>query len=438
MPKTKSMALNRTQQPDFKAIEHVAVPAAKREQLSNGIPVYYLDAGTQDVVKVELIFEAGNASQSAPLVAMVANALISGGTDTYTAKEIAERFDYYGAYLNLGTNMDHASVALYTLNKFLEPTLELLAHIVQHASYPAQEVETHLANARQEFVVNQEKVSILSRRNFRNALYGNDHPYGALATLADFDAIASDQLQQFKADRYVPQHCTMLVAGKVPQQLPDLLEGYFGNSWQADGSAQPMPQLNFSPSPGVRFVEKEGAIQSAIRIGCRFVPRSHPHFMPMQLLNAVLGGYFGSRLMSNIREDKGYTYGIGSAIVAWQQSSHFFIATEVGSEVTQAALTEIYREMDELCSTPIGEEELQLVKNYVLGNLLKSLDGPFSVADRLKPLLLLGEDESYYTRFVQSIHTTTAAQLQELANTYLRKERMIELVAGNKNAVSSL
>ena len=430
-------ALNRATAPAFRAIERIDVPVAERTQLDNGVPVYLVNAGTQEVVRIEVVFEAGNWYQNAPMIAAVANALISGGTASMTAEQIAERFDFYGAYISLNTNMDHASVTLYTLNKYLEPTLALFQQVIREASYPEREVETHVRNTRQEFLVNQEKVGVLSRRHFRSVLHGANHRYGSLATVADFDNINQQQLLNFKAAHYHGNCATIVVAGKVPAELMGLLNQHFGSDWEGPASPEYDTALNPQPT-GRTFIEKEDAIQSAIRIGRYMVPRSHEDFMPMQLLNAVLGGYFGSRLMSNIREDKGYTYGIGSAVVAWHRNSQFFIATEVGAEVTEAAIEEIYKELALLRDQPIPEDELQLVKNYLLGNLLKSIDGPFSLADRLKPLFLSGLDESYYHRFVESIHGTGAEKLQALAQQYFKNDAMLELVAGNKNAISAL
>lgn len=435
---TMQTTLNRTTPPAFRSIETVDVPAATRSQLDNGVPVFTIGAGTQDVVRIELVFDAGSSYQDRPLQAAVCNALLSAGTTNRTAQEIAGEFDFYGAYINTATDMDYASVTLYTLNKFLEPTLALFKEVVLEASFPEREIETHLRNARQEFAVNQEKVNVLARRWFRQTIYGTEHPYGTLVAENDFETLTRDELVRFKNTHYHAGGCQIFVAGNPPENLAALLNQYFGQGWEkGEAPSLNLPELD-ALSTKRRFVEKADAIQSAIRIGRRMPGRSHPDYMPLQLLNAVLGGYFGSRLMSNIREDKGYTYGIGSAVVAWKHSSHFFITTEVGAEVTENAIKEIKYELAQLRDELIPEDELQLVKNYLLGSLLKNLDGPFALADRLKPLFLVGEDESYYHRFVEAIHTTTPAQLRELAARYWQEDDLLELIAGNKNAISTL
>jgi predicted Zn-dependent peptidase len=187
-----------------------------------------------------------------------------------------------------------------------------------------------------------------------------------------------------------------------------------------------------SDTQRVHTIEKEGAVQSAIRIGRVLFNKTHPDYLGMQVLNAVLGGYFGSRLMANIREDKGYTYGIGSGLVSMFGGGYFVISTEVGVEVTNAALKEIYYEIDKLQHELVGEDELELVRNYLIGVFLRSTDGPFAIGDRLKGIVGYGLGYEYYERYVETIRTITPEQLRDLANKYLKKEDLIELVVGGR------
>jgi zinc protease len=162
------------------------------------------------------------------------------------------------------------------------------------------------------------------------------------------------------------------------------------------------------------------------------ITRSHPDYPGMAVLNTLLGGYFGSRLMSNIREDKGYTYGIGSAMVSLREAGYFFISTEVGADVTTAALDEIYKEVKRLQDEPAGEDELSTVRNYLSGTFLKSIDGPFALIDRFKTLTLSGLGYDYYDRYLQTVQSISPAQLQELALRYFNRNDFMELVVGLK------
>jgi len=165
-------------------------------------------------------------------------------------------------------------------------------------------------------------------------------------------------------------------------------------------------------------------------MGLPFINRSHPDFPAVQVLNTVLGGYFGSRLMNNIREDKGYTYGIGSGIAAYKQAAALFIATEVGTDVCKAATIEIEKEINLLKTDLVPAEELSLVRNYMLGSLLGSLENVFSHADKFKNLYFSGLDYEYYDRYTDVVKSITAGELLKLANEYLDFDRFYKVIVG--------
>jgi predicted Zn-dependent peptidase len=180
------------------------------------------------------------------------------------------------------------------------------------------------------------------------------------------------------------------------------------------------------------FIEKPDAIQSAVRVGRLLFNKKDPDYFKFQVLNTVLGGYFGSRLMANIREDKGYTYGIGSGLASLVNGGYFFISTEVGVDVTNNTLSEIYKEIKLLREQPVNNEELETVRNYVLGQFLRSVDGPYSLADKFKAIWEFGLGYDYFENYFKAVKTITPKEIQELANKYLQEEDLIELVVGKK------
>ncbi|HRH66403.1 MAG TPA: insulinase family protein, partial [Bacteroidia bacterium] len=203
-------------------------------------------------------------------------------------------------------------------------------------------------------------------------------------------------------------------------------------NWSGGAEANaPAPELSYTGGQK-QFIEKEGAVQSAIRIGRRLFNRNHPDYPGMAVLNTVLGGYFGSRLMSNIREDKGYTYGIGSALVSMKQEGYFFISTEVGADVTVPALTEIYKEIDLLKTELVEEEELAMVRNYMRGTFLKGIENAFHLADRFRSLHLHGLGYDYYQKYLEKVRTIQPDEIKALANKYLDSGAFYELVVGRK------
>lgn len=429
----KMVTTNRATPPTLNLIEKAGIIRAEKTTLDNGISLYAINAGEQDVVKVELLFDAGSWPQSAPLVASATNNMLEEGTSMLSARQIAEKIDFHGAFIDLRPDKDIASVSLYSLNKHLENTLSVVEQMVKDSIFPQREFDIYVQNARQKFKVENEKVKVLARKHFLQAVFGNEHPYGKLLQEEHFAQLERQQLVDFYKKYYSADNCTIIVSGKVNESTVALIEKHFGKTDWENTKKEPTSFEPLSNSLKKQFIEKKGALQSAIRIGRKLFNKTHPNFQKLFVLETVLGGYFGSRLMANIREDKGYTYGIGSAMIPMKNDGYFFITTEVGADVTNAAIDEIYFEMKRLREEVVPDDELQKVKNYMMGELLRSMDGPFSLSDRLKGLLLCNLDYDYYEQFVETVKNITSDDLIELAQQYFKQEDMHEIVIGQRN-----
>ena len=424
-------APNRQKSPPIKPVKKIDYVRAETKVLSNGIPLYLINAGTQDIVRIELLFKAGNWFEIAPLVASATNAMLSEGTVNRTSEMIAESFEYYGAFFQVNTDKDNGVIVLYTLAKYLEQTLEVVADILYHSTFPEKEFQTYIQKTEQQFIEDQSKVKTLARTVFLKAIFGNDHPYGREIVVEDFQRLTSPMLDDFYRMHYRNRPFLIIVSGRLWPGLERIIDNYFGKNRieeqkQPEHKPEPEPDLE----PEKLFIEKEKVFQSAIRVGKKLFNKHHPDFTAMQILNAILGGYFGSRLMKNIRENKGYTYGIGSMILSMQHAGYFVIASEVGASVCRAALNEIYRELDILRETIVPEDELTVVKHYLMGELIRLFDGPFAQAESLKAILEYGLDYDYYDKTINTIKNTSAKRLRDLANQYFAPGTFTEIVAG--------
>jgi len=425
--------LDRVTMPQLAVESKIDIIHAQNYSLSNGIPVYFVNAGTQDVIKIEVIFRAGSREQNVPLVAGTTNSMLEEGTKKHTSEELASLLDYYGSFLETSAQNDYASVTLYTLGKHLDKALPVFEEIIKEPSFPQHELEIYLHNNKQRFLVEEQKVRAVAAKTFPSLLFGDAHPYGHKTRLEEFDGVKKDYLETFHSKYYSAGNCAMIISGKVNETLLNKIGDYFGKEKRTDSPQFAIDKYKIeSASEKINFIPKKDAVQSAIRMGRVLFLKNNPDAIPFQILNTILGGYFGSRLMSNIREDKGYTYGISSSVVFLQNAGYFNIGSEVGSDVCSAALAEIYKELDKLCKEPVPQEELQLVKNYLRGNFMRSMDGPFAMAERFKHIWLHNMDYSYYENYVSALSTITSAQLLEIANKYLQKDGMYELVVGAK------
>jgi zinc protease len=424
--------LNRTVPPHSLPLDDGHFGQPECVELHNGIKIWHFNAGSQEVVRLEFVFHAGAIHDTNPLTATLCSSLLQEGTSKRNSAQIADAIDRYGAFLELEADKDFAFVTLYTLKRYYKQTLPIVLELIQDSIFPQKEFSQLLQNYEQKFRVNIQKVSFLASRGFQKAVFDGSL-YGNITESESFTQVNLDQIKEFARQHYSLERCHVMLSGFIDAEVLDCTLGALSAVDVRANFFNPEKNTGSIVAPSAKYwIEKEDALQSAIRIGRRMFTRSHPDFFGMKVLCTVLGGYFGSRLMSNIREDKGYTYGIGAGLMAYRSDGWFYISTEVGTEVTQAALQEIYYELDTLRNELIPIEELNLVKNYLNGQLLKSFDGPFEQMDRFKTIAFMGGSTSYYEEYRRTINQITPEELNALANRWLQEKDLIELVAGKK------
>lgn len=423
--------LNRIQAPIIKDATEFDLKLKPYEKyvLDNGVEVYAVNAGTQEVMSVELVFKAGNWYEQQNNVAAATNYLIKNGTSNKTAFQLNEHFDYYGSHLSRGCYNETSTIILHCINRHLETHLPVIAEIITDSIYPEHELDIFKQNMQQKLIVNLKKCDFVAGRLIEEYLFGKQHPYGVYSNKEDYDALQQQQLQDYYKQYYSKGHCTIFAGGLLPENFEQLLNETIG---QLPLNQATLPTLLHPVLPAVekkyRISNDANGVQGAIRLARSFPNRHHPDFQGVQVLNTLFGGFFGSRLMSNIREDKGYTYGIHSYILNHISTTAWMVSTEAGKDVCEATINEVYNEMKDMREELVDEEELQLVKNYLIGTILGDLDGPFHILGRWKNLILNGLDENYFYSSVNTIKNISAKELQELANKYLQPEEFYELV----------
>ncbi|MEM6723766.1 MAG: pitrilysin family protein [Bacteroidota bacterium] len=420
---------NRTQAPPLKEILNIPLHQFQQHELDNGLPVYQINKGTQDIIKLELVFLAGRWFESQKLTSRTTARQLREGTKTLTSQSIAEQIDYYGGSLRTSANLDTSSITLYCMRKHLPNILPTLESVLVEPIFPEAELDIFKRLQSQRLKVDMSKNDILAYREITQHFFGQEHPYGYNSNPQLYENIALADLKQFHQDFYHAGNCKIFLSGKTDQSTIQLLNQHLGRSMVRKPVVERQHLIN-AQSQKKHFTERPGSVQSAIRIGRRMISKSHPDFPGFYILNCILGGYFGSRLMNNIREEKGYTYGIYSAIDTMLNDAYFYISTEVACEVTEATLQEIYKEIRLLRDTLIPQSEIDRVRNYLTGMLLTSLDGPFNMADVLKTLVLEDLDKAYIDNLLATLRTIQPQTLQDLAQKYLREEDLYEVVVG--------
>lgn len=423
--------IDRTSAPFIKdAIEFdLKLKPYQKMVLNNGVEVYAINAGEQELLQLEIVFYAGNSYEKNKGVALATNFMLKNGTSNKSAFQINEHFEYYGAYCNRSCYNETAILSLHTLNKHLNVLLPVMREMITDAAFPESELDIFKQNSQQKLQVNLKKCDFVANRLIDAYLFGEEHPYGKYLSAENYQFLTTDQLKEHFQQYYVNGRAVIFVAGKLPADLFEQLNKQFGDlAITKNGQTLPAQLVIPAVQKKQHISNDLTGVQAAIRIARPFPNRHHPDFMNVMVLNTVFGGFFGSRLMSNIREDKGYTYGIHSYVQNHIQESAWMISTEAGKDVSEATVTEVYNEMALLRNTLIDEEELLLVRNYMIGSILGDLDGPFQIIGRWKNIILNDLDEQYFYDSIKVIKTISAEDIKALAKKYLKPEDFYELV----------
>lgn len=400
------------------------------QELKNHTPVYSIDAGQEEVMSLELLFEAGAAFEAKAQVAAAVNTLIKNGTKDKSAFEIAETVDFYGAYLNTQCSTEYSSLTLSCLSRQLPNLLPLLVELLTESQFPQQELDIYKQNSLQRLQMNLKKGEFVAGRLIDAYAYGPRHPYGKYTHKEDLIALNRQDLLDFYKGFYTHGRLKIFVAGKLPKDIFTLLNDSLGNLPfnQADST---LSSIDYSHDPDQEklhtVINDDSSVQGAIRLERLMPGRKSPDWSGLMVLNTVFGGYFGSRLMSNIREDKGYTYGIHSYLQNHIHESAWVVSTEAGRDVCGETIKEVWKESTLLKTELVDKEELQLVKNYVIGSVLGTLDGPFQIINRWKSYILHDLSADHFDKHMEVVKTIQPAALKALAEKYMDESKFYQL-----------
>lgn len=400
-------------------------------KLLNGMPVYILGGGAVDLIRIEFVFNAGQIMEQTHLAASAANAMLTEGTLSHDAMTLNDLIDSTGAVFNHTADKDTASLVVITLSRKLDEVMDLAAEVLFQPSFPENEFRMLMEKKIQAYLTGRQKTSVIGREQFYHALCGSSNPYGKITSSEDFHALTADVAKEFHAQHYKRENMYITISGREPERALPVLEKLFSGSGTAKWHKPRIPDLTFvTAPPGRIFAEVPGSVQSTIRMGWRGITRDHPDYHGLNVANMVLGGYFGSRLMRNIREEKGYTYGIHSVAGAFHGIGFITIMTEVANKYREETVNEIKKEITELRKSAVSKEELQIVRNHLMGEIARMFDGPFNEAEAVRGIIDYDADRDYYSNFVKTVETITPDKIKELFNTYFNIEEAIEIIAG--------
>ena len=397
------------------------------------MPVYLFPDRSTEIVRIDLHFDAGTNREKQPLQSQFTSLLMPGGTSIMTAAEIDATFDFYGSFPLFVADREKAVIQLYMLPRIFEKIMPVLNDIVLDPVFPDLEFQMQKEAKLQQYNISRERVSTITFDHFFEALFGAGHPFGRRIMPEHFENLTTGHLKEFHSINFPEGLTRIALSGNLNEEILKLTGDFLGKmSTRAKaGNQYPSPYIE-EAKPGLKkFIEKQGALQNSVRIGKRTISKNNPDYFGLKVVDTILGGYFGSRLMQNLREDKGYTYNVSSSLMSLQNTGIIAISTEVGIQNTRNAIDEIYREINNLSLKKVQLSELKLVKINMLGGLVRLFDGPFNSVDSFLSVRSFGYGIEYFQTLEDKIRSITPNEIKLLAETYYNTGEMHEIVAGS-------
>jgi zinc protease len=420
------MTKNRSQAPEVGALQNISLVQPEIHNTESGLPIHVIREVPNDVFHVHIEFGAGKMQQTKPLMSSFTADLLFSGTKELNQLEIQEKLDMQGAFVNVEAGMNRSSLHVYGLLYHFQSTFAIVRDVLENASFPEDKFEMHRKAALQHHKINMEKNAYVARREFLKALFPNNK-LGEVAEEADFLNIKAKDCSEFYQEHLSKNVEQINIVGPISEEHIAIIAEIFNHRHSKRIEAQ---VLDLTYAPIQQYIEKPKAMQSTIRIGRVLFTPKHEDYFEFDILETILGGYFGSRLMQNLREDKGYTYGVGSGITAYENTGYFFISTEVGKEHKDAAIEAIKHEISRLREEEIGADELDLARAYIQGQILKSTDGAFAQMSQFLFAKRFDLPQNHLNDFLETLNKITPNRLQELAVKYLDWEKMVIVVVG--------
>lgn len=419
---------NRKKAPKLDFIDQLKTPDIKIHQLDNGVKIYFIKSTNTEISEVIWHFNAGVWEQQKLLVAGMTAKMLPEGTKNFSSVQIADIFDFYGAHFSKEASMHSTSFKLMSLNKYLPKLINIVSEILSEPSFDKNEFEILKKENKQKFLIDLEEIETVARYSLEQNIYGKNHPYGWVAKTEDYDTLDLNSLISYFDENYSANNLNIIVVANDENSILNLSKEF--ENYKKNNTVISSPKYSAQSLKRVEYIPKKTSLQSAIRVGWKLFERKHPDYCDMIIFDALLGGYFGSRLMQNIRQDLGLTYSIYSSLKALKYDGTFQIVSEVNKKNKNRVLDEIIVEINKLKTDLVSVREMLNLKNYLLGSLLRSIDGNFNFASALSSFLTYDIDFQFYNHFVDRVKNITPERIKTLANTYLDTNKMFSVVVG--------
>ncbi|MFN3997699.1 M16 family metallopeptidase [Algoriphagus sp.] len=423
------MLLDRSKAPEFIVPEDFELPAPQQKKLKDGRSLYFVYTPNLDAVKLEVIGKSQR--QDLPLgkslVPSFTLQMLTEGTKDLTESQLSEFFDFHATEVHPLVTYSHEGMSLVTTTKHLYKVLPVFCSLFSAAVFPDESLQKRKSQRKLGIRMDREKSASRASHLFRKALYGNEHPYGQEINEDHVDNVdRQDLLEYFQNNLLIDTEfflCGNLNDEELERIIADL------NSFPFRSAKKSTPLHTISTTLKIDEIRPQ-ALQSSIRLGSWSIPKTHPDFQALSVFNTILGGYFGSRLIKNIREEKGHTYGINSSLAEIGESCYWVIGADVQKAFKAEVITEIYKEINRLVCEPVSSEELEVVRNYLIGQMIGRFSSSFDLIDRFRAVHHSGLDFTFYVEKLAFLRRFTTEEILTVGQKYFGNPPFIEVVVG--------
>jgi len=421
------MSLNRTRSPRVSKISGIKLPKSETILLDNGIPVTFLHGLETEALRLDICFKVGRQHEHKRMAARATASMLKEGSMHFSGKEFAEKMDTLGSTWEAPVQLDYSHFSWLGLSRFAGEALPLIADILEYPTFPESEIHAFVQRNITRLKVELTKPDVVGYRSFTEILLGENHPFGWNSSQTVFENIHREDLQKHHSDWFCPAMCSCFLSGNIPKYFMQELNRTLGKLYRGkENRIQPIiPKVN--PTFGHTEIILPGTLQSSLHIGYLTGTRQHEDYASLLLLNNILGGFFGSRLMTSIREKLGYTYHIQSNLDTYPDVGSLWINAEMSPEYLHPTRTEIFKEINKLKNKPVSGSFLKMVRSYLIGSELNALDGTLQAMEIIRERAMEGLESIDYGIEMERINAVTPFEIQETANKYFCEDNFTEV-----------
>lgn len=423
------MSIDRSLAPPYSIPEKIHLNPPEKRVLPNGIPIYYIPFPNIDAIKIEVVFPINNRKDknNKALQSFFMLYMLLEGTKTMNSEKLDDFFDFHASEVDIISGYERQGLSLLTTKKHLLEVLPVFRSLFTEAVFPEKELKKRKSQKKLSISIKNKQTSARANQLIRKCLFEKDHPFGYQVTEDDVDVVYRNDLIAYYEKEFLrsPQ---IFLTGQLSEKDLNQIGLLFSDLPVSPKTPQLIPTGFIQPSKLLE--QKPDAIQSSIRIAKWMIPKSHPDYSALSVLNTLLGGYFGSRLIKNIREEKGYTYGINSFLGELNGNEYWMTVADVKGGYGKAVIQEVYKEIERLKTEPVPAGELEIIKNYLAGSIIANFSSPFDQMSHFQHVHYQGLDFDYYTHHLDYIKNFEGSDIMAMAQKYFNEKEMLEVIVG--------